>query len=156
MYYITEKHNAIKTVQRFLGQNQTGVFGKGTKRSVTAHQAQNGIEPTGIVDYETFNSLKDNYNTISESCIIFSSFPYKRGDSGSELAIINAIIGEVIDKYTFEGVAPVGEYYGDDTVEAVIRLREIFMLEHSEEIDEKFISRLITEKNAINLSQKNR
>lgn len=156
MYYISEKHNAIKTVQRFLGQNQSGIYNENTRASVLNHQSDNGIEASGIVDYETFNSLKGDYLSVKESCIVFSSYPYKKGDYGSEITIINALISEVIEEYTFEGITPRGDYYGDDTAEAVVRLREIFLLEYSEGIDEVFISRLLTEKNAINLSQNNR
>ena len=156
MYYITEKHNAIKTVQRFLGQNQSGVYGENTKNAVAKHQSKNGIESTGIVDYKTFNSLKSDYLAIEDSCFVFSSFPYKRNDYGSEVEILNALIAEVIKEYTFEGVIPSGNYYGNNTAEAVIRLREIFMLEASDKIDRIFIARLLNEKNAINLSKSNR
>lgn len=159
MYYITERHNAIKTVQRFLGENQTGVYSEDTRNKVIAHQAENNIELSGVVDYETFNSLKEVYlkaSTARDVSVVFSGLPYKIGDMGTNIAIINAILTEVISEYTFESVPPNGSYYGNRTVDAVVRLREIFMLDYSQEIDEEFISRLLTEKNAINLSKNNR
>ena len=156
MYYITDKQSAIKTVQRFLGQNQTGVYNAGTAKSVIAHQEEKGIEKSGIVDYETFNSLKENYLENNEFPIIFTQFPYKTGDSGTDITMLNAIIGEVIGEYTFEGLTESGSYYSTNTAEAVARLREIFMLSDSANVDREFLNRLLREKNAINLSKKNR
>ena len=156
MYQITERHNAIKTVQKFLGQNQTGVYGENTRNKITEHQRKNNIEPSGIVDYETFNSIKAEYLAKGTEGMMLSSFPYKIGDTGTDIAIINAILSSVIDEYTFEGIFPSADYYSERTADTVARLREVFMLKPSREIDEEFISRLLIEKNAINLSKNNR
>ena len=156
MYFISEKQNAIKTVQKFLGETETGVYNKRTKDKVKQHQAENNLQESGIVDYETFISLKEKYLKEGDGHIIFPRFPYKKGDSGTEIAILNALLTEIIREYTFDGIAPSGEYYGENTVDAVIRLREIFMLKHSVEIDKELFFMLLAEKNAINLSKTNR
>ncbi len=156
MYFISENQNAIKTVQRFLGETETGVYSKRTKDMVKRHQAENNLQESGIVDYETFTSLKEKYLKKYDYYTIFPHFPYKKYDSGAEIAILNALLAEIIKEYTFDGIPPSGEYYGENTVDAVIRLREIFMLKHSVEIDKELFFMLLAEKNAINLSKTNR
>ena len=41
---------------------EDGIFGEETERAVIAFQAQNGLEPTGIVDYETWVRLMESAN----------------------------------------------------------------------------------------------
>ena len=156
MYYITDKHEAIRTVQRFLGQNQTGVYGADTRDAVAEHQVKRNIRKSGVVDYDTFNSLKSDYLAQDAGFTLFSKFPYKRGDMGTDVTVINAIIAEVISEYEFDGTVSEVGYFGDTTADAVLRLREIFGLGYSDKIDKNFMKRLLMEKNAINLSKSNR
>ena len=155
MYLITDRQNAIKAVQKFLGLNQTGVFNTKLRDMVTKTQKENDLEVTGIVNYETFNFLKTKYLEKLTQPTIFSALVYEMGDMGEEVAIINALLANVIQNYTFEGIVPKGYYYGQKTADAVVRLREIFMLRPSNNVDKEFLARLLLEKNAINLSQNN-
>ena len=56
---------------------EDGIFGEETERAVIAFQAQNGLEPTGIVDYETWVRLMEAANEyIQKNAEPFPIFPY--------------------------------------------------------------------------------
>jgi hypothetical protein len=71
-----------------------------------------------------------------------NEFPYKRGDSGYAVEILNAMLASVIDKYELNILRPRGNYYNQRTEKAVYLLRELFLLHQSTEIDEKFYEKL--------------
>jgi len=150
MYLITDKSTPIKVIQKYLRITPNGIFDERTKRAVMQHQVKNGLTVTGVVDYETFLSLKNNNqyrenHLLSKSVIYNASFPYFFGNSGNDIAQINSILREVIGNYTVETRLPGGNYYNTYTEEATLRLREIFGLRASKQIDEEFFTRLYKE-----------
>ena len=79
MYRQSDKEEAIKEVQEylfFLSDKKydtikripiDGVFDKETEEAVIEFQLANSIEPTGIVDYETFTLLEREYSIAYEN-----------------------------------------------------------------------------------------
>lgn len=56
---------------------EDGIFGEETERAVVAFQAQSGLEPNGIVDYETWIKLMEAANEyIRKNAEPFPIFPY--------------------------------------------------------------------------------
>ena len=56
---------------------EDGIFGEETERAVIAFQAQNGLLPNGVVDYETWVALMEEANEyIKKNAEPFPIFPY--------------------------------------------------------------------------------
>ena len=148
MYLISNKPEAVRQVQNFLGINESGKYDDKTKEEVIAFQITNNLEPSGTVDYETFVLLRKKHNNnmllkkVNNIIPFKNEFPYKRGDSGYAVEILNAMLASVIDKYELNILRPRGNYYNQRTEKAVYLLRELFLLPKSTEIDEKFYEKL--------------
>ena len=148
MYLISNKPEAIRQVQNFLGINESGKYDDKTKEEVIAFQITNNLEPSGTVDYKTFVLLRKKHNNnmllkkVNNIIPFKNEFPYKRGDSGYAVEILNAMLASVIDKYELNILRPRGNYYNQRTEKAVYLLRELFLLPQSTEIDEKFYEKL--------------
>ena len=56
---------------------EDGIFGEETERAIVAFQTQNNLEPSGIVDYETWVNLMEAANEyIRKNAEPFPIFPY--------------------------------------------------------------------------------
>ena len=56
---------------------EDGIFGEETERAIVAFQSQNNLEPSGIVDYETWVKLMEAANEyIRKNAEPFPIFPY--------------------------------------------------------------------------------
>ena len=65
---------------------EDGIFGPETERGVVAFQKQNGLSPTGIVDYETWVLLMEKANEyVRKNSEPFPIFPYVSDDESSVL-----------------------------------------------------------------------
>ena len=155
MYNIENRREAIKEVQRLLEINMTGDFDTRTSEAVKQHQSERNLEATGVVDYNTFLSLVESFRIrprLSEDAkaILFSpSFPYSLGSQDDNVGRINSMLRDILSEYTVETKLPYGNYYNRDTVDAVLLLRKIFMMNTSTEIDEILFNRMVEERNSI-------
>ena len=157
MYHIDDKVSAIKAIQRLLSLNQTGIYDADTKKSVSEIQAAYSLDVTGVADYETFNAILIEYRNSnqSHSCYLFSPiFPYALGDLDENVRLIHSALFPVLKEYSYEADIPSGNYLNQSTLDAVNYLRNIFRMPISEEIDEKFIDRLIIERDSLELKNK--
>ena len=151
MYFIEDKTAAIKAMQKMLKINQTGEYDALTRGRVIEHQKNNSINTTGIVDYETFISILEDYRYVilkeNAQTSIFEnpSFPYKLGDFDENVGKINTLINDIFTDYLLETPLPTGKYFGKDTENAILRLRNIFALESSPYLDEILLDRMIKE-----------
>ena len=65
---------------------EDGVFGEETEKGIIAFQAQNGLSPTGIVDYDTWVLLMEKANEyIRKNAEPFPIFPYVSDEESSVL-----------------------------------------------------------------------
>ena len=159
MYNIEDKPGAIKEVQRLLGVNQSGIYDEMTKRSVISFQSKMNMEASGITDYLTFVALVEEYKRMNREKLasfhLFNEcFPYKEGDLNNNIATINEIIAIVLENYRYEGLYPYGKYFGTDTLRALRFLQKTFCMEETEQISSDFFSRLIIERDAIEIKNK--
>ncbi len=157
MYTIENISEAVKEIQRLLGLSQTGDFNSVTENAVRAHQAKVEINESGIVDYETFLSLieeakmKEKEKNSSVYLPSAPYFPYKFGDNGRNVSLINTLIAEISEDYFLASRLPRGDFYGKDTENSIKELQVIFLLEETGEVDAVLLSRMIDEKNAIKM-----
>ena len=149
MYLIEDKSAAIREIQRLLEINQSGNYDSRTFEAVKSHQLLKGLPATGQVDYETFKSIHESFrykNVLKKSAGMFSfvtRFPYQIGYSGEDVALINSLLSNVIDKFGLNYIKPKGRYFSVRSASAVKRLREIFMLEDGYHVDEPFFEILL-------------
>lgn len=148
MYNIEDRRGAIAAIQHLLGINESGIYDEKTRAAVIASQSEGGVPETGIVDYHTFLIIRDSYherlNHIeAEARLSVPHFPYKAGDKGIDIEIINADIRAALPHYTHEDIVPRGDYYTSYTAAAVRRLRQIYLLPDSSYVDKDLYFRLI-------------
>ena len=150
MYRIDDVVSAIKEIQRLLGISKTGVYDAHTRNAVYRIQDKRSLQKTGTVDYSTFKAIVANYRERMadtwESDLLFSaSFPYLEGYIGENAGRINEALATVLADYSYEGVSPRGKYIGADTMLGVNYLREVFGMPTKDEIDARFMNRIIAE-----------
>jgi len=159
MYRIDDKVGAIKEVQRLLNLNQTGLFDKKTREAVLDAQAKYRLAETGVVDYLTFTLIAENYrneksNLWSSDYLLNPRFPYVIGDMGENVLSINEALQVVLNDYTYEGIMPKGRYLNDNTIQGAKFLRKLFGMNESNEIDEELMSRIMKEREHIEVKSK--
>ena len=159
MYRIDDKVGAIKEVQRLLNLNQTGLFDKKTREAVLDAQAKYRLAETGVVDYLTFTLIAENYrneksNRWGSDYLLNPRFPYVIGDMGENVLRINEALQVVLNDYTYEGIMPKGRYLNDHTIQGAQFLRKLFGMNESNEIDEELMSRIMKEREHIEIKSK--
>ena len=156
MYRIDDRISAIKELQRLLNINRTGFYDQKTRDTVLGIQAKYNLEQTGIVDYITFASITDefrekNSNKWSSDYLFNPQFPYIKGDIGDNVGKINEALRIVLEDYVYEGTIPRGTFFDENTLSAAKFLRKIFNMESSDEIDEALMTRIMRERDAIEI-----
>ena len=159
MYSITDNSAAIKEVQGYLYQLHRaepqkyrrvyidGVYSDETALAVEEFQRMKAIESTGVVDYETFSLLYEEYLSISPSP---ESGSNKRnslgvGDSGSEVEYLNLLLYDLSEYYVDMPPPRRSRYFSEETLESVDYMRSTFMLAQGGNVDRKLIERLENE-----------
>ena len=160
MYSIYDKESAINQVLRYLNLSENGIYSERASSAVRRHQRANGIEESGVVDFITFNSLLKDYKKIQNKknagwgMLTENAFPYSFGDQGTDVSIINAMLSDVLEDYSFFGYLPKGSYYSRDTADAVKMLSGVFGFLERDSVDEEFFERLRFERDNKNSSFK--
>ena len=156
MYRIENTTAAIKALQRLLGLNQTGNYDEATRSSVTDIQQRNALPINGVADYETFTRIVKEYRErieeIFDSEYLFRArFPILSGYQGENAGRINEALNTVLTSYGYEEALPRVKYIGQDSMSGVKFLQGIFGMEIKEEIDERFMNRLLIELEGIEI-----
>ena len=152
MYSINDKKEAIREIQIYLGSGKyavipSGVYDDSTRASVKEFQKDYGLEESGAVDAATFDAIYREYTKqkMREDAKRLSrgtEFPIKFGDSGDKVHEINALLVE-LGLYYGETNHIRGSFFGKESERITKRLREIFKLNASSEVDEELYLRLI-------------
>ena len=157
MYRIDDRKSAVKEIQRYLmslaAENfrivPSGVFDVRTREAVTSFQRRNGILESGVVDYETFNALYENFVLVDEKKKAMVGvgktvdFPLSEGVMNDSMIDITNTMKGLLKHYRINPTFRVSRYFGKEVSEAVRALRKIYRMESSEEIDELFYGRMI-------------
>lgn len=169
MYRINDKPAAIRAVQEYLrtvGDENififpSGIYDDNTKEAVRKFQSNRNLEPTGEVDRITFDLIfsehillteRDNLRRITDSFITFPLYP---GRAQRGMTHINRILANLLDYYGFTHRLRGGDFYSLETEEAVRILREIYLLENANLIDEDFYIRITKDHDSIGLFNNN-
>ena len=169
MYRVYDKPEAIRSVQRYLivaGDPDifivpTGVFDDNTRLSVIDFQTRFDLKPTGEVNYETFTLLYNEYVLLTRNMETgdltdsFLQFPLLPGKTSNGMAHINLTLGRILDYYGFTHRLRGNNFYSDETALAVEILRDVYMLDKKNYIDEEFYRRMIIDHDSIARVQNN-
>lgn len=157
MYRIEDRTTYIRLIQRYLGIKENGIFDKQTKDAVKRAQRNGGLVESGVVDRQTFELILTNYKDrrIEDSDYPLYSFPYKNGDRGEDITVLNNLLRKVLRSYTQEHVLPKGDFYNSYTDTAVNFLQLTFGMERRPYVDKKLFARILDELRAIELEKQN-
>ena len=116
MYRTEDRPAAIRQIQIYLYEIHKrdrldiprvpidGIYGNDTRAAVTRFQELKGLPESGLVDYETFTAIYEEYNEASifpdsEYTLTGNRFPIKVGDSGADIEIIHLLFRELSEYY---------------------------------------------------------
>lgn len=156
VYRLEDKKSATKDIQYMLNaiMNEhkpelSGDFDTETRNAVELFQQEYGIDATGIVDRKTLDRMAYRFDLMH--CLrlrdIFNwfakiEFPLALGDSGEFMTVINYALNRLVVKYRLDIRVKANWVFGKETLRASKELRQIYMLDESEVIDEEFFIRL--------------
>ena len=134
-----------------------GIYGDETQTAVSEFQSLNGLNPSGVVDINTFDILYDQYSSIvrieevDKYILTDAGFPIKLGDTGEDILIINLALREL--RKTYKDICRVDKssYYSKSTEQAVKDMQHIFRLPEDGIVTPFFYDRMQKEIKAINL-----
>ena len=160
MYKLGDKRAAIREIQKYLNyiSDRTGgeiprvaidgFFGEETKKAVKAFQKEMGIYESGEVDYGTFTLLYEEYLIAvsgyeAEKYFIDQNlFPFKLGDMGREALYINLMLDELSKVFGEIGRVDLKPYFSISSESAVMKVRDIFMMDASPYVDLELFQRM--------------
>ena len=163
MYQQTDKKAAVSEIQKYLyvlsDRKYTdipripidGIFDKETKAAVVKFQEIRLLSPTGIVDYETFTALYNDYLTVVEDFYTTDyilgdgSLPLSENDQNEDVRAFHIMINELRKTYPQISSVGTGAYFSKRTGDAVEELRALFLLPHSRVLDKELYRRIIAE-----------
>ena len=163
MYRNYDAKSAIREVQTYLALAGTpdivvvpsGIFDENTRLSVKDFQRRESIDSTGVVDLETFDRLYNAYTVLEEKEKInsktnsFISFPLKPNQSSKGMMHINSMLSRLLDYYGFTHNLRQSNFYSSETENAVAIMRNIYLLEEKNYIDEALYSRMLKDHDSI-------
>ena len=168
MYQQTDKNAAIREIQKYLFYISDtkypsipripidGVFDNETKSAVLEYQTIKNINPSGIVDYETFSALYGDYieiefNSNSSDYIIGDTmFPIVENEQSEDVRVLHVMINELRKKYTEIGDVGTGSFFSKRTADAIEKLSIIFCLPKTRRVNKELYYRMKEEINATN------
>lgn len=156
MYKINDRVSAIKEIQSYLMEiypqrniSPNGIYDSKTSDAVKEFQADNKIQASGVVDYETHLRLYSEYvrrmtvRKVNETEGAFIAFPISYGNYSEYVASVNIIMSNILDSYGVYHAIRRGRYFSQESADAVRILRQILMLEDGEDIDELLYDKLL-------------
>ena len=117
-----------------------GIFGSATRNAVEAFQRYYGIEVTGEVNRETWNSISNAYigivETISPENVGNNTVPYPGtpivlGSQGDYVRIIQEYLLRISENYNEIPTVTVNGTFGEADRDAVIAFQRLFGLEET-------------------------
>ncbi len=163
MFRTDDTSNATKEIQKYLHYISDtlhseiplvaidGVFGNETKEAVMVYQEIKSLPVSGIVDYNTFTFLYDDYLKTQKiiNCddifIDIKNFPLSRNDRGIEVAILNLLLNELKTTHSDIPDIRINDYFSKETEEGVRILQNIFLFPVDGLVDIDMYDRMIYE-----------
>ncbi len=118
-----------------------GIYGSETTEAVKQFQLMNNLEATGAVDFQTWEKLVEAYydalrlfaNTALIRPFLKPQFTLKRGDSGNEVVILQAVINSIAEK-----TLAITGTYDEATAASVAELQRVSDFSQTGEVDRYF------------------
>ena len=156
MYRINDKTTSVKLAQRYLSKiykddliiSENGIFDDNTLLALNTFQSEMKIPKTKYIGYETFILLYERYllalneEIIGWNAKLKKELPAVLGDFSDTIYNANRMMRDVLNYYGDFDTPPVNNYFSEDTLRSVIKIRKIFELTDKEIIDTDFYSRL--------------
>ncbi len=159
MYDISDKRNAVKEVQRLLQEisethiPQSGIYDENTKNAIIDFQKKNSIAETGITDKETLDALYREYLISYIDVPENIDFPIAYGCYGDHIRDINEKMGTVLDYYRVHHNLRSSKRYSNETQNTAEKIRQIYLLDSSTEIDKELYLRIETDIKSISYKE---
>ncbi len=115
----------------------TGVFGEQTEAQVRAFESFYGLNPDGIVDFNTWQLIQRIYDQIlaglpegyeAGAAVLYPGYNITPGMSGDDVRELQTYLSVIGANYRDIPEVPVTGYYGDQTEDAVRQFQELFGL----------------------------
>ena len=173
MYQQSNKNAAVTEIQKylfFLSDKRypqipripiDGAFDKETENAVIEFQKIMLLSPSGIVDFETFTALYNEYesalNDQNTNNYIFGdgSFPLKENDQNEDVRALHVMINRLRKTYPQLNAVGTGAYFSAATKGALEKLRAIFSLRGMPILDKELYRRMKKEIDARERIEKN-
>lgn len=155
---MTEKQKAIHEAQGYLRNiSRTfgdipllipdGIFGEETEKTVLAFQKKQGLEQTGIINYETWiEILKENERAafISSDLLLIANeeFSLRRGMQGRAVAHLNTMLQRLGESYGNFSPVEISDVFDAETERSVKQWQRVIRAEETGEVDKLTWERL--------------
>ena len=119
-----------------------GIYESETESAVMAFQLQNGLDPTGIVDFKTWTAITEEYEAkvkLSQGGGLFI-FPYdsyvtEPGEESDTVKFIQLVISAIEVSYDIFDGNEISGVYDEKTIENVRRFQKINKLPETGLVD---------------------
>ncbi len=159
MYIQDDTAAAIRRVQEYLYEIYLyegiaypppidGIYSQETKEAILLFQKRMGLSESGIVDFLTFERLRDTaleYKQSNENDdYLFSNtgFPLTPGASGADIETLHALLRSLASYDAETPPIPRTAYFSNETSNAVRYFQKIFMKEETGSVDAALYKRL--------------
>lgn len=162
MYDITDKRSAVRELQTYLleiAYSDTSIpkvaidgdFSDRTTEAVLAFQRKAGVSPTGVVDYETWTLIFEEYERVrnerkaTEDPDVPSGLPLSFGAVGRPVLMLQATVNELGETYrNLPRLAETG-VYRNGTEYAVRLLQAQYRLPQTGTVDSRTWNRIMND-----------
>ena len=165
MYTQNNPAAAIRRIQDYLYEihlyegiapitERSGIYADETQSAVTDFQKKNNIPPTGIVDLQTFEKMRDTfleYKRKNEADIYLydhKGFPLKQGMRGADIDVLHALLRSLAEYDINFPPVPRSAYFSEETQNAIRYMQRMFLMNEDGNVDAILFSRLENELDA--------
>lgn len=153
---LTEKERYIREIQQNLRNIEKsisgapslipdGIYSDETKKAVEAFQRRQGLDATGVVNYETWDKLiresrivdKRRELPVQVAPVKNEDLPLRQGETDELIITVKTMLGRVADKYANFNRLAVNDFFDGATADEVRRWQRVAFIEESGEVDKE-------------------
>jgi len=174
MSYYSSQQRAVINLQKYLrtlsffdncdipAVEVDGIFESNTKKALEIYQKSKGIDPTGIADKQTYDSLYKNYKKIMERNEALNApfyvpqspkqFEYSEGSHGTDVYFLKYILNELKIQHSHYSHLEMNDIYDNNVSKAVQSIQKTYFLPETGDVDMTTWNQIIAD---YNKTQKN-
>ena len=159
MYLQSDITAAIRHVQEYLYEIELhdqasyitapdGIYGTSTKKAISDFQQRFHLPSTGIVDFHTFEALRDTAlkyseeNSKKQNLYSQDGFPLRMGSRGADVDVLHALLRSLSEYVKDLPSIPRTSYFSAETERAVQYMQDIFQMDTDGTVDGALFDRL--------------